>query len=175
MCQIQIVAGLRFLLIGDGSGADFKVALGRIKLLRDGPLLRLNRRQIILRRKYVEVGLRHPNHQILARLFQLRFEHRDLQAALFEHLNILLAVQRVGQRHAKRLTVEFAPRCQVTFGALARIAGVQIDRWQQAATCLQYPFAGRFQCRFRAGHQRVMLDGVTIGGDQISGRSRLSY
>jgi hypothetical protein len=61
----QVETGLGLLLVGHRGGADLEVALRRCQLFADRRLLRSDRRQIVLRGEHVEVGLGHPDHQVL--------------------------------------------------------------------------------------------------------------
>ncbi len=68
----QIVARLRLVSVNDRGRTDLEVALRLLQLLRDRPLLRLVDLQIHLGQQHVEVRLRHPQNQLLARQRELR-------------------------------------------------------------------------------------------------------
>ncbi len=96
--QHQVVRGLRLVRIGDGLGADFKIALGRCQLLGGGVLLGAGRFQLVLRRQHVEVGLRHARDQVLLGLGKLGFADGLLQLALLVRFPAIPAIQRLLQR-----------------------------------------------------------------------------
>ena len=80
----EIVLGLRLVGVGDGRGADFKIAFGLRQLFADGFFLRAGQRDVVLRKQHIEIGLRGAHDQGLARVGEHGFGLLHLQSGLVD-------------------------------------------------------------------------------------------
>ena len=78
----KVITRLRFVGIRDGRLAHLEATRGRSELLADRALLRLKRRQRILRGKHIEISLANSEHQILISDLQLNFRAGDHKLGL---------------------------------------------------------------------------------------------
>ena len=78
----QVVPGLRFAGIGDGGGANLKVAFGRRELLGHRGLLGFYKGQAVLRGQHVKVALANTHDQVLIGALQLGLGQIKLLDAL---------------------------------------------------------------------------------------------
>ena len=78
----QVKPGLRLTRVSDGGRADFKISFGRGQLLRYSRFLGLYKRQGVLRRQRVEVGLAGAYQQVLLGGVKHRFGRINLLEAL---------------------------------------------------------------------------------------------
>ena len=101
----QVVAGLRFVGIGDGGRADFEIALGLFELLGNRGFLRCRQLHAVLCNQDVEIGLRAAQDQILLGDFILRFADGHLQFGLVVQRPVLFAEQRLDQAHTVAVAV----------------------------------------------------------------------
>ena len=82
LCHGQVVTGLCFSGVCDGGCADFKIALGKGQLFRHCFHLRLDKCQVVLAGKHIEIGLAQTNHQVLLSGLQLGIGNLELQIGL---------------------------------------------------------------------------------------------
>ena len=126
----EVVLGLRIARVGDGCGADFKVALGRCQLFGHRRLLRLDEGQVVLRRQHIEVGLADAHDQVLVGAGQLGLGQVHLLDALLVAGPVGGTVQRLrcAQRAVLRAIGAVERRGRVRRVTLAGtgIAGRQI-------------------------------------------------
>ena len=94
----QVVAGLCFMGVGDGRGADLEILLGRFQLLDDGRLVGTHGLQVFDSINCIEIGLRHAQDQILASLHKVGFGLRHLHFRLVVGNPVLPAEQRLRER-----------------------------------------------------------------------------
>ena len=80
----QIEPRLRLPRIGDGAGANLKIALGKSELLCDRDFLRADKGECVLRGQDVEVGRADTHHQVLFRRLQQGLRCHQGLLALFE-------------------------------------------------------------------------------------------
>ena len=69
----QVVTCLRFAGVGDGGGADFKIAFGGSQLFGHRRFLCQYKGQAVSRRQHIKVGLADAHHQVLVSSGKLRF------------------------------------------------------------------------------------------------------
>ena len=103
----QVEAGLRFARVGDGGGADLKVAFGGGQLLTHGGFLGFDEGQGVHRGQHVKVGLADPHDEVLVGGRQLGLCEVNLLFALLVGGPVGRAVQglRGAQRGALRVVV----------------------------------------------------------------------
>ena len=106
--QHQVVAGLGFTGVGDGGGANFKVALGRGQLLGHSRLLGFYKGQAVLRGQRVKVGLAGTHNQVLLGGVKQRARQVHLFFALVVSGPVARAVQRLRSADRAALRIEGA-------------------------------------------------------------------
>ena len=102
----QVKPGLGFAGVGDGRGADFKIAFGKGQLLVDRFLLRPHKCQRVLRGQHVEVRLAGANDQVLRRRFELCPGQINLLESLFITGPVAGPVQRLAGAQRSVLSIE---------------------------------------------------------------------
>ena len=116
----QVKAGLSFPGVGDGGGADLKIALGRCQLFGDSGFLRQQIGQAVLGGQHIEVGGADFHDQVLLGGEQFLFFNVNLALALLEDDLVARAVQGLGAAQGSALNIVaalFASRQGVVYGA----------------------------------------------------------
>jgi len=103
--------------VGDGRRADLEIALGLSELLGNRRFLRARERERVLRREHIEVGLRHPHDEILARLAEGRLGLPYLLLSLLELVPVLQAEDGLGK--GERVALDLRRRRKFRLGAVA--------------------------------------------------------
>ncbi len=163
-----VVAGLRFVGVDDGLGADLELALGLLQLFQRRLLCSIERNQLVACRQHIEVRGGHAQRQVLRRLLQSQVGRHHGNLGLLERLPVLRAVHRHGEVHAA--TVDAIGVADIRFGRVVAVdvcASRQSEVGQQAGAGLRDAFLRCLLLVARGGVGGIVGERLAIDLQQV--------
>ena len=154
--------------VGDGGGADLKVALGRCELLGDRGFLGIDEGDVVLRLQHIEIRLRHTLDQILLGHLELHLGDARLVLGLFVLHPVLLAEDGLHGVDAEAIGIVFRVAAgQRRIDVVVAHIAVCTHLRQQACSALRGFFLPGLQGGPGGGVLGVIGQGVAVNVGQV--------